>query len=253
MPKFRDDDSAPSEQHQFHGHFGYSARPIATLGSSEFTLIGLVLDGSGSTSGFQKDLEKMAQLVVEGAQRSPRADSIMLRVVRFDSTWDEVHGFKEVNDCKAPDYDGVMTPGGSTLLLDTVANTVQALCDYGKKLRGEGFQVNAALYVVTDGLDTHSKITPAALGKLFREAVTSEALESFLSVLIGINIQESHVAQALGAVNQEASFSSYVQAQSADAKTLARVGELISKSISAQSQALGTGGPSQAPTSNPTF
>jgi hypothetical protein len=45
--------------------------------------------------------------------------------------------------------------------------------------------------------------------------------------------------------HQEAGFTQYVELDNADTKTLARLAEIVSRSISAQSQALGTGGASQ--------
>jgi hypothetical protein len=80
-------------------------------------------------------------------------------------------------------------------------------------------------------------------------AVHGEATESMVSILIGVGVAGyAEVAAELKRFKAEAEITQYVETQDANAKTLAMLAEFVSKSISAQSASLGTGGPSQ-PTS----
>jgi hypothetical protein len=60
-------------------------------------------------------------------------------------------------------------------------------------------------------------------------------------VLIGINVNEPVVAKALSDFKIDANLSSYVSVSDASASALAKVAKFVSKSISAQSQSLGSG------------
>jgi hypothetical protein len=67
-----------------------------------------------------------------------------------------------------------------------------------------------------------------------------------LTILVGVNVKDPSVSQYLADFRKSACFDQYVELAKADAKTLANLARFVSHSISAQSQALGTGGPSQA-------
>ena len=75
-----------------------------------------------------------------------------------------------------------------------------------------------------------------------RLPVGSVALESVVSILIGVNVGDSQVSAYLKRFHSDAGFTQYIEIEKADAKTLARLAEFVSQSISAQSQALGKGG-----------
>jgi len=70
-------------------------------------------------------------------------------------------------------------------------------------------------------------------------------LESLITVLIGINVQDPEVSRALNDLKANGGFTQYVEAKDASPKTLARVAGFISKSISSQSQSIGSGAASQ--------
>ena len=101
------------------------------------------------------------------------------------------------------------------------------------------------MFVITDGMDNASKTTARRVKDAFAKAIRSEALESIVSVLIGVNVQDVQVSRFLKQFHRDAGFTQYVELDNADAKTLARLAEFVSRSISAQSQALGAGGASQ--------
>lgn len=227
-------------------HFGYSAERLENLGAAEYTLVTIACDASGSVYGFQKQLEKTLQSIVQACRQSPRADNLMLRLVEFDSTLREPHGFKLLERCNAADYDNVLHIGGATALYDAAENAISATTDYAKQLAAGDFSANAIVFVLTDGMDNASTLTPRLVKDALTQAVSEEALESVVSVLIGVNVQDRTVGGYLQDFRTDVGFTQYVEMDKADAKTLARLADFVSRSISAQSQSLGTGGPSQS-------
>jgi len=67
-----------------------------------------------------------------------------------------------------------------------------------------------------------------------------------LSVLIGVGIgDQSQAQQYLDEFKDKSGLSQFINIENADAKTLAKLADFVSKSISSQSSSLGTGGSSQ--------
>lgn len=244
MPKFNE----TMESRKVPGtHFGYTGTRLADLaGATEYTLCSIVLDESGSTAGFAKDMENVMKEIVKACRYSPRADNLMLRVVAFGTNYREVHGFKLLQACNPQDYDGIYGNGGSTALFDATCDAIEATKDYAKQLNDSDYLCNACAFVITDGADNQSKFTAKQVKESLAKCVQSEALESLVSVLIGVNIQDPYVSKALDDFNKTAEFTQFVELKDASEKTLAKLAAFVSKSISSQSQALGSGGPSSS-------
>ena len=247
MPRFNPAD-ADLEQHKIGGtHFGFSAAKLADLGSSEYTLVTLVLDVSGSVHSFAKGLEDAVKEAVKSCSRSPRADNLLIRVVRFDDRVEEFHGFRPLADVKIDDYNGVVSSGGMTALFDATYASVKAMTQYGADLTKNDYQVNGIVFILTDGDDNASKTTAKMVAQALAEARSQEAMESILPVLIGVNTDAATgLSTYLEQFKNDAGFTQYVEMAKADEKTLAKLGMFISKSVSSQSQALGSGGPSKS-------
>lgn len=181
-------DSKTLTQHSLVGqHFGYSASDIGDLGATEYTLVTIVVDESGSVSGFKKKIETCIKEIVNACKKSPRADYLLVRIVAFNTSAREIHGFKQLTDCDLNEYDGCITPNGSTLLFETANNAITATGDYGKTLADNDFDVNAIIFVLTDGEDNVSvKIGPKEINKSIQKIVKGEALESVMTFLVGI-------------------------------------------------------------------
>jgi uncharacterized protein YegL len=229
-----------------NSHYGYSATRLEELGATEYTVVTIACDVSGSTAAFTFEMESAIARIVQACKSSPRADNLLLRLVAFDDTLSELHGFKLLENCNLADYRGVLRPGGSTALYDAAENAVSSTINYGQKLMAGDFSANAILFVITDGVDNASKWSAKTVKAALAKAVTSEALESIISILIGVNVQDPEAGRYLRRFHQETGFTQYVELDKADAGTLARLAEFVSQSISAQSQALGTGGASQS-------
>lgn len=242
MPKLNDQ---TMEEQPNVGHFGFSAVRLGDLEASEYTLATIVVDTSGSVYGFIDDIEKALKECVRALQYSPRSDNLMLRVVKFDSHHEEVHGFKLLENCQIDDYTGSLQPGGATVLCDASVDAIEAVKNYAKQLNGEDIDVNGIVIVVTDGMDNGSSLGEETVGNTKMSCVSEEALESVLSILVGVNVNDSSVKNYLDSFKDKGKFDQFVALDNANAKTIARLGQFISKSISSQSQSLGTGGPSQ--------
>lgn len=239
MPKLND----PSmEEYQNIGAYGFSATKIAELGSSEYTLVNILVDNSGSVAGFAKDLEVVLKETVRACQLSPRADSLMIRVAAFHDSLNEIHGFKLLEKINLDDYNNSMQCGGSTLLFDSVINATEATTKYAQGLFKSDFKCNAVTFIITDGDDNRSKFGKVKVKEVLKEATTSEYLESMMSILIGINVTDPFVSKFLNDFKTDSELTQYVELKDASAKTLAKLTGFVSKSISSVSQSLGTGG-----------
>jgi hypothetical protein len=109
----------------------------------------------------------------------------------------------------------------------------------------QDFNVNGIVFVITDGLNNESKSTPSMIADTITKAKYGEEIESLITILVGINTKEKEVSNALDEFASEAKLSQYVDAGDATSQRLAKLASFVSKSVSSQSQALGTGGPSQ--------
>lgn len=228
-----------------NSHYGYSATRIEDLGATEYTVASIVCDVSGSTASFVFDMEAAITRIVSACKYSPRADNLLLRLVAFDDGLTELHGFKLLENCQPSDYGGLLRAGGSTALYDATHNAVVSTVSYAQKLLAGDFSANAILFVITDGMDNASRLSAHSVRQELMRAVTSEALESIVSVLVGLNVSNARVSRYLRQFQSEAGFTQYVEIEQADARTLARLAEFVSRSIGLQSQSLGTGGASQ--------
>ena len=240
MPRF-DNDSLVSHT---VGHFGFSATRIDDLGATEYTLVTIVVDASGSVGSFVADLERTIQEIVKSCQLSPRADNLMIRLVRFNSTVNEVHGFKLLSACQLSDYQNFIGAGGNTALYDATVNGIESLSNYGQQLLDQDFLVNGILFVVTDGEENHSTLTIGRVYDAMRESSQQEKLESVVSILVGVN---SACAARLQQFKNDAGFTEFLDLQNASRNSLAKLAKFVSRSISATSSSLGTG--SSAPVS----
>jgi uncharacterized protein YegL len=239
-------DSDNMDRHVDGTGYGFSAKRIELLGASEYTLVGVATDVSGSVCDFLAEIAACVSQIVRACRRSPRADNLLLRIASFDNHVQEIHGFRPLSECNPDDYLGTFEIGGNTALFDAACNVVESVARYGKDLVAQDFAVNGIVFVITDGDDNASRMTVQSLKTALRDAVRGESLESLVSVLVGVNTDaQSGLNRYLEAIARDAGFTQYVAIGKADDKVLAKLAEFVSRSISSQSQALGTGGPSQ--------
>lgn len=222
------------------GNYGFSGTRMEELDATEYTLVTLVQDDSSSVASYRDEMENCIKTIVDACQKSPRADNLMIRFVRFSNNMEEVHGFKRLSTINKDDYSGCLGLGGMTALYDATENAVKAMTTYSEQLVKNDFSTNGILFVVTDGADNVSKLNPNAVADAFRDSLKQEMIESLVSVLIGVNI-DPNVDQYLQAFHKEAGFTQYVNIGNATSQKLAKLAEFVSKSVSAQSQNVSSG------------
>lgn len=243
MPLFTQGSTPMTTRSLSGSAYGYSGARVDALGAAETTLVAITADQSGSVAAFQGPIEDCLAEIVRACRSSPRADHVVLRTVAFDDRVHEVHGFKPITACDPASYRGALAPGGSTALFDAAHHTVGAVVAYGEELAKRSIDVNAVVFVVTDGCDCASVLVPGHVRQAVDAAIRSEALQGVLTVLVGVNVRDPAVGTALMRFSTEAGFDHYVELERADAASLARLARFASRSISLASTALGAGAP----------
>lgn len=244
MPKLMATDDMDVHSIPGPGTFKFSGVRPENLGATEYTLVTVVVDRTGSIDGFEGDLLKMVKNIVDACGKSPRADNLMLRLVTFNETVTEDHGFKPLNTIQPGDYKGFF-PSGMTALYDATYSSIAATIQYAQTLVDQDFDVNGAIYIISDGADNRSKTSRSMIQKQLKKAITDETgIESLITVLVGVNTADCR--PYLEKFQKEAGLTQFVDVGEATPQKLAKLGAFVSKSISSQSQALGTGAPSQS-------
>lgn len=227
------------------GGYGYTAAPVETLQSFENTLALGLLDESGSTGSFARQMELAVKEIIKSLRHSARADNLIYRHCHFGTGFREHHGFTPLGQINEDQYDGCYQPGGRTSLYDSCDRVIREVLDYGKKQAALKYLCNGIIYIITDGCDYGSTLNMNDVKRALTEAVSSEALESLITILIGVN-SDKDIQRELQDFATTVGFTQYISIDKADEKTLARVANFVSQSIASQSQAIGTGGPSQS-------
>lgn len=230
--------------------FAFSAQTISTLGSDQYCLANIAIDCSGSMYGEEDNIAKVLRTVVDTLQNTrtnPKADSTMLRVVLFESGLSEQHGFMEVLNVDPASYK--ITTGGMTVLNDASAEGVEAILGYAKLLDSFDFMANGLNIVITDGEDnppsSAKRLSLADLKQRLDLAHKAETLESLKTLVIGVGSESSVKAHLDQEFVPKSGWDQHIWLGDLTEKGLAKLAGLISHSISSQSQALGTGGPSK--------
>lgn len=240
MPK----SSINLEQHNLPmGTYGYSATSLDDLGATEYTLVTIVVDVSASVTVFKTGMEQAIVQIINSCKYSPRVDNLMIRLVSFSEQIYEIHGFKLLSECDESDYNDCLRIRGATALYDASENAITAINHYAYTLTNNDFDVNAIVIIITDGMNNTGRLnTPKKVKEALQEVRKKENLESLISILIGVGTEDDDdVNQYLDDFKNEAGITQYVEIKNANAGTLAKLADFISKSISAQSNSLGTG------------
>jgi uncharacterized protein YegL len=222
--------------------FQFSAIKPEHLEATEYTLVSVIVDVTGSVEPFSNDLLKMLQEVIRACQKNPRSENLLVRLVTFNTGISEEHGFKLLADIDPAAYPE-FNCGGMTALFDATFESIGATLAYSQKLTANDFTVNGAVYIITDGADNSSRFSPKMIKSVIEKAKTSEVIESLITVLVGINTADCK--SELEHFKNEAALTQYVDMGDVTPGKLAKLAGFISKSVSSQSQSLGSGGPSQ--------
>lgn len=228
-------------------NFQYSALEMENLGATEYTLVNILVDESGSVGGFETELNDALSIVVESCEKHPRSQNVLLRTAAFESGVGvrEIHGFTTLDTI---DKDNLkVNPSGFTPLWDATLDSVETMNDFAVSLNEQDYFCNGIIFVITDGGENASNVANMAKIKTAVQNIRiNESLESIKMVLIGVNDQHGQLKQMLEDFKTDAGFDDYISLEDASAASLASLADWISKSISSTSQALGSGGVSQA-------
>ena len=231
------------------GNFQFSAVRPEELEETEYTLVTIVCDISGSVLSFKDELLESIKSIIKACQKSPRAERLLVRLLTFNRDIYEIHGFKELSDIDPDAYDP-LSPDSVTSLFDASYDGISATLEYARRLVDQDFDCNGAVYIITDGDDNYSTLSPSAIKDKMKTAVRNEEIESLITILIGLTSPgsqwEKHVKDALERFKTEADLTEFVDVGEATPQKLAKLANFVSQSISSQSQALGTGAPSQS-------
>lgn len=234
-----------------HG-FQYTSVTIDKLGATEYTLVVMVADETGSVSSFKAGLEKMLSASVDACKKSPRAENLLHRTTAFSARGSgsqirEIHGFTLLNSINPADYTNSLSPNGSTPLIDAALEAVDSVYDYGKKLFKQKFLANGIILILTDGEENASDPNHSASDvKAMIDRIKAETvLESLRTILIGVNDSDPSMKRCLDDFRNSAGIDEYISMGDVTAGKLAKLAQFVSQSVSSQSQALGTGGASQ--------
>ena len=244
MPRIGQDDV---EKLTTPSGFSFSGQRINTLGASEFTLVHIGFDVSGSVSGWESRLETCGGEIIKACRKSSRADNLMIRMTSFNDHIHEINnGFVVLNNIDPDSLKGTLHASGGTALFDAAIEGVEAMLTYGSAMAKQDFSANGIIIMITDGENNGSIQTVNGVKQAFEAGVKNEVLESMMSILIGVNVRTKTLSSYLQRFHTDAGFTQYVEIENADEKNLAKVANFVSKSISSQAQAKGTGGPSQS-------
>lgn len=227
-------------------NFQFSAIEVDRLGASEYTLVTLVIDMSGSVHRFENELTQAISSVLETCKMSPHSENLMFRLVSFNENVREEHGFIPLSNLDEDSYKNVVAPRGMTALYDGTLNAISSTAQYGNTLYQEDFDTNGIIFIMTDGMDNQSSNNVSDVAKALKNFDREESVESLKTLLIGVNTDDDYVRQYLEDFKNDAGIDQYIDIKHATSQSLAKMADFISKSISAQSQALGTGEASQA-------
>jgi hypothetical protein len=248
MPRLMDTEEVM--QQSGPGAFQFSAVRVENLGATEYTLVTIVIDKSGSVVNFAKDLLNMVKTVVEACKDSPRSENLLIRLLLFNDVIEEVHGFRILKDIDvANDYKDI-TPYGTTALFDATYDAVGATVDYSSRLVKEyEYDVNGIVVIVTDGMNNRGSMTPKSIADKVSIALANEQIESLTTILVQlkdlISPYSADINKHLKEFRESANLSQFVDIGDATPGKIAKLAQFVSQSVSSQSQSLGSGSQSQ--------
>jgi hypothetical protein len=238
MPKLFD--LSDMQEHKIPASaFQFSAVKPDALGATEYTLVTVALDVSGSVEPFAAELLKTLKAAVAACKKSPKSENILLRVITFNNAVVEVHGFLPL-DGLDPDAYVLAACNGGTALFDAVYSSIGAARAYADILVRQDYAVNAIGFIITDGEDNSSSLSPDAIAQLADGLLHAEQL-NLLTVLVGVNSRQ--FSAYLQDFKTRAGLNQYVDLGDVSPGKLAKLGGFISQSVSSQSHAIGQNPP----------
>lgn len=145
-----------SEVYKTVSGFQFSAVGMDDIeGGSLYTIVNILVDETGSVSGFETQLEDCIKTIVDACKKAPTSETLLMRVGKFGShisnSVEEIHGFNLLSNLKTRDYAGTIQPDGSTPLLDATLDSIETMESQAKILVDQEYGCNGIFFVMTDG------------------------------------------------------------------------------------------------------
>lgn len=235
------------------GTFTFSGKKIDKLGALQYTVVTIAVDVSGSVSAFADELLECVKNIVQACQKNQRAEFIVIRLITFGSTINEIHGFRELADINLDDYEEFV-PAGMTLLFDGSYDAIGSVCEYARMMSAKDYDVNGAVYIITDGDENppsgyRTIASPNMMKQLVDKAIQGEEIESLITVLVGLHDPHStwasNIQDYLSKFQADANFTKFIDVGDASPENLAKLADWVSDSVSSQSSKVGSNQPSQ--------
>jgi uncharacterized protein YegL len=237
----------PEQTYQTMHDYKYTGQVPDNLGGRKYTLVTMVLDSSPSIEDFAKEIEKTCGVVVGACKKHPNNGEIMFRTTTFNNKLSEAHGFKELANINPSDYDGIIKVAGTTALYEATLESISATESYGQQLVGQDYMCNAVVFIITDGQNNnHRYATPQIIKEdlqRIRKDEGAKTVESINVILIAATDRPDDVV-ALKQFHTEAGLNQFVEMGQFTERSLAKLANFVSQSVSSTSQALGKGAPS---------
>lgn len=220
-----------------NSNYSFSAEKLDSLEEMEYTLVTIALDLSGSMGGYENDMKSSLTTIIESCKKAPKADNILIRVISFNSHLKEEIGYVPI---VAVDPDEIsFSTTGMTDLYGAAYSAVGATVQYAEDLLSRDILCNGILFVITDGYDTCHAMSPDRVRSVLMESAKEEKLESIISVVIGLGYNQDSVQTET--IREVLGFSHGKYFGEITSQNLAKLSGFVSKSVSSQSQSLGTG------------
>ncbi len=234
------------------GTFTFSAKKIDKLGALQYTVVTIAIDISGSVARFGHLLRESLIAIIDACKDNQRAEFLVVRVITFSSHINEIHGFVELKDINQADYPNFM-PSGHTCLYDASYDAIGSTIEYSRQMVDEGFDVNGAVYIITDGGENPGSHVTVASPKMISDKVAAalqeEDIESIITTVIGLHDPQDMYADEterdLKEFVADANMTKFINVGEASKENLAKLAEWVSDSVSSQSDQVGSNAPSQ--------
>ena len=198
-------------------NFHFSGVRPEKLQATEYTLVTIVIDETGSVAKFADLLLDMVKTIIKSCQKNARAENVLVRLVAFNRNVREVHGFIALPDIKTDDYQPFQ-PTGLTALYDATYSAIGSMLTYGKSLYDLDMEVNGVGFIVTDGDNNTGSMGTTSIADCMEEAMRMEKIKGITTVLIGIKdpslpkSEAERIAAALKKFKDEAKLTEYIDA-----------------------------------------
>lgn len=164
---------------------------IDDLDGEDVTLMGLAIDNSSSMTPYVIPMGEAMEATKKALLDSKNADEIHISRIDFDSSA-KASGYLPISEMET-DYPK-RVEYGSTAIYDMIVNEGEALREYRKYLRDNGYRVRAVFAIFTDGEDTCSKKSIQDA----KEIIDKMNREEIITVMIEFGSDAAGIAKSLG-------------------------------------------------------